>query len=223
MRPAPRSTRRQEASEPPASSTPAHATLTLSQVTSAWESVKKRTKQRSGLLAAYLQHCQVVGVEESPDGAVILIQAANQRHFEQVKSNDRPKDIEWALSTEFAQPCKVRLIPPGQGSNAASYTLGAVVNQPSAYRERAQPEPPAPPAGAARAPEPPASSAPTRLTGAGPLDTYEAPPLARPQGVRENKRVVLSKEELERKVQQDPVVQEVVRTFQAKIKDIQAK
>lgn len=226
---APHSTRRQETSEPRASSAPARATLTLSQVMAAWESVKKRTKQRSGLLAAYLQHCQVVGVEESPDGAVVMIQAANQRHFEQVKSNDRPKDIEWALSTEFSQPCKVRLVPPGQnpsqpsGQNMASYTLGAVANQPSAYRERAQPAPPTPPAGIERVPELADPPEPHLSAEAGPLNAYKSPPLARPQGVRENKRVTLSKEELGRKVQQDPVVQEIVRTFRATIGDIQPK
>lgn len=212
----------------PAASTRHHPTLTLQQVEAAWTNVIKRTHQRSGLLAAFLKHWQIVGVEGTPEGTVILIQAANQRHFDNVRSNDRPKDIEWAFSTEFSQPCKVRLVPPGKqppqlsDSNIASYSFGAVASQTSAYRERTRPAEPlssdTPPAR-----EPPLPSAHHRSTVSDASSSGEASDLARLQGVRENKRIVLSKEELGQKVQKDPVVQEVVRMFGAKIADIQPK
>jgi len=51
----------------------------------------------------------------------------------------------------------------------------------------------------------------------------ESVPLARPREVSENKKVPLSKEELGRKVRDDPVVQEAVRTFGATIGEIHPK
>ncbi len=211
----------QEVREPSAASTRSHAALTLQQVAGAWENVKKRTQQRSGLLAAYLKHWQVVGVEESPAGPVVLIQAANQRHFESIKSNDRSKDIEWAFSTEFGQPCKVRLVLPGQPpSSTSSYSHGSVAARPSAYREPSQST--APPS-ADDAPDSPVSSSNRVSTVSDALEVYTSAPLARPQEVRENKKVVLSREEAQQKVEKDPVVQEIVRMFGATIGDIQPK
>jgi len=51
----------------------------------------------------------------------------------------------------------------------------------------------------------------------------ESVPLARPREVSENKKVPLSKEELGRKVRDDPVVQEAIRTFGATIGEIHPK
>lgn len=204
--------------------------LTLEEVQASWENVKKRAKQKSGLLAAYLQHFQVVSVEEAPEGTAILIQAANQRHFDSIR--DRPKDIEWAFSTEFNRPCKVHLAPPGKGAQRSSYSVNIASSQQSAYRE------PLYQAGQKMAGEDSSDGArpgQDGQSGLSPLstnqvarvpgisDTHEPGPLARTQGVRENKKVVLSKVELGQKAQQNPVVQEVMRTFGATIKDIQPK
>lgn len=200
------------------------ATLTLQQVVAGWEHVIRRTHQRSGLLAAFLKHWQVVGVEDSTEGVVVLLQAANQRHFDNVRANDRPKDIEWALHTEFGQPCKVRLVPPGQppASATLSYTRGAVAEPlPVAHRDRsaltapAPPEKPAPPVQAlAPAPAPP----PVRSGATGATGKRETPPERREE---EQKRALLSREEAQQKARQDPVVQEAARVFGAKIGNIQ--
>jgi DNA polymerase-3 subunit gamma/tau len=212
----------QEVSVPLAASHQPHSVLALQQVVAAWENVKRRAAQRSGLLAAYLKHWQVVDVEESPEGTVICIQAANQRHFENIRANDRTKDVEWALSTEFNQPCKVRLVPPGKlpPSSTSLYSRGTVASQPSAYRESAQttvlpsfadaPDSAVLPSAYA--------SAVSDLPGVGmPED------LARPREVRENKKVILSPEEAQQKAKNDPVVQEVIRMFGATIGDVRPK
>lgn len=92
----------------------AQASLKLERVVSAWRTIVKRTKQRSGLLAAYLPHCQVIGIEGASGETVVLIQTASPRHFAMVKSGDNVKHIEWAISAEFNQPCKVQFVPPDQ-------------------------------------------------------------------------------------------------------------
>jgi DNA polymerase-3 subunit gamma/tau len=210
--PAPPETPAQEAS-PPHSAT--HATLTQQQVMAGWENVIRRTHQRSGLLAAFLKHWRVVGVEDTSEGVVVLLQAANQRHFENVRANDRPKDIEWALHTEFGQPCKVRLVPPGQPPIPLSYTRGAVLDPPpSAHRDRSSELACAATGEQAGVSQPaPALQHVTQVQ-----ETLSCPAALEED---EKKRVQLSQEEAQQKAQQDPVVKEAVRVFGAKIKDVQ--
>ncbi|HEY1354242.1 MAG TPA: DNA polymerase III subunit gamma/tau [Ktedonobacteraceae bacterium] len=206
-------------SETPARETNAtHAPLTQQQVMAGWENVIRRTHQRSGLLAAFLKHWQVVGVEDSSEGVVVLLQAANQRHFENVRANDRPKDIEWALYTEFGQPCKVRLVPPGQPPIPLSYTRGAVLDAPpSAHRDRSA-EPTTATTHAQVRPETPAlADEPQPAVVA--AQEIPSPSAAAPSGAK--KSVQLSLQEAQQKAQQDPVVIEAVRVFGAKIKDVQ--
>ncbi len=90
--------------------------LTVQQVNDAWENVRKRTKQKSksGVTAAFLGHYKVLAIEGTPEQPIVVIQAAKQAYYEYVKTNDRYKDLEWALEMEFSLPCQVRLIPPGQ-------------------------------------------------------------------------------------------------------------
>ncbi len=207
--------------------------LTLRQVARSCESVKSRTRQKSSLLATYIGMCDVVGVEMEDGQTIVVIRAAKTAHSLFIKSENRPKDVEWALELEFERPCKLRVLSPehpyagapAQGS--ASYSRGAVATPPSAHRERVEPvQPPAP-----RADAPPAASsqaAPVRhnstLTDSpGDYKASEKAPLARPQAVRENKKAPLSKEELGKKVQADPVVQEVIKTFGATVGNIKPK
>jgi DNA polymerase-3 subunit gamma/tau len=211
--------------------------LTLQKVVASWENVKKRTMQKSNLLGTYVGMCDVVGIENDDEHIFIVIRAAKPAHFKALKEGDRPKDVEWALSTEFSMPCKVRIIPPDQayaGSRAQNST-GVMTSPPqSAYREpvRQTFEPPAekslempPPAAAPRLPEPlpERTQQESRVSERLPEYDLQAQTLARQQGVRENKKAALSKEELGQKVQQDPVVQEFVKMFRATIADIQPK
>lgn len=190
-----------------------------------WENVIRRTQQKSGLLAAYLKHWQVVGVEDSSEGVVVLLQAANQRHFENVRSNDRPRDIEWALNTEFGQPCKVRLVPPGQAptSSTLSYTRGPASDvASSAHRDRSSPSLSPEVSRPARDQEvsltDTSHSTRTLLTDAGRRETS---PCAETPEVDEKKRALLSREEAQQKAQQDPIVQEAIKVFGARLKDVQ--
>jgi DNA polymerase-3 subunit gamma/tau len=207
-----------------------HTTLTLQQVMARWENVKKRTRQKSNLLGTYIGMCDVLGVEEDGENMVVVIRAAKPAHHNFIRAEDRPKEVEWALSMEFGVACKLRVMAPdqsyvaGTSQGAVSYSLGTLASPPSARRERSQSVPqqtpdeskiPAPPSPPSAPPRASALSDSSRVLGTSPL--------ARPEGVRENKRVALSQEEVQQKAQQDPVVQEVVRIFGAKIKDIQPK
>lgn len=222
----------EEASKPAASAPPAQG-LTLQQVTGSWERVKSRTRQKSSLLATYIGMCDVIGVEAEDAHAVIIIRAAKTAHFKFIKEENRPKEVEWALALEFNQPCKLRVLSPEQPyagtqpQGSASYSLGALASPPSAYRERGETVvPPVPGAESPRSQAPQKPAQQRRSTLAETSEAYHTPqnpPLARPQEVRENKKVALSKEELGRKVREDPIVQEVIKTFGATLGNIEPK
>jgi DNA polymerase-3 subunit gamma/tau len=199
----------------------AHPTLTLQQVAAGWENVIRRTQQKSGLLAAYLKHWQVVGVEDSSEGVVVLLQAANQRHFESVRANDRPRDIEWALNIEFGQPCKVRLVPPGPlpAPSMLSYTRGTAVEVAVPAHRDPTPLPASPPPARLVTPRQAPQATPALSAPAGRAERQTPSPFATEESTQ--KRVHLSQEEAHQKAQQDPVVQEAVKVFGAKIKDVQ--
>lgn len=207
---------------------PSQARLSIPQVQAAWENIKGRTKQKNSLLGTYIGFCDLVNIEEDNERIVIILRASKQNHYTIItKTATFPQDVDWALSTEFNVPCKVRLLAPGhiyaaplmqqQTSQAASAPL-----QPAPEREPfRQASEPAREEHAQRA-----RPAPTRVSEsqiAITPESYGSPPLARPQGVKENKKVALSKEEAQQRVAQDPVVQEALRTFRATIQDVQPK
>jgi DNA polymerase III subunit gamma/tau len=205
--------------------------LTVQQVRNAWENVVKRTRQRSpsGTMAAMLRLYKILDVEGTAEQPVVVIQSEKQAHYKFVKEEDRYKVLEWALSLEFGIPCLVRLIPPGQplpsvpmpdGATYTTSTAPAIAPQQSAYRERPVTSP----------------NPPEEISGAGmqkptsPLDqsAYENSPsdaatLARTNIVRENTSVASHEDTIEQKVRRDPVVQEVVKTFSARIVEVHPK
>ena len=89
--------------------------LTVQEVKNEWENVMKRVKQRkqSATTAAMLRFYDIVGVEGTTEQVVISIQAQKQGYYSYVNDQERYKDLEWALTTEFGQKCRVRLLPPG--------------------------------------------------------------------------------------------------------------
>ena len=211
----------QEATPAPTASQNGTSSLTIQRVIDAWESLRRRTKQKSksGMVAAYLAYYKVVSIEGSADRPVVVIQAEKQTHYQYIKDDNRYKDLEWALEIEFGFPCQVRLMPPGQSlPDAASYSTGAEPSPlPPAYRE------PKPPSSTLRE-EQPGKQEPRQDPPA--VDLYAgaapAPVLARTNMVRENTPVIPG-ETLEQKVHRDPIIQEVMRTFSAKIVDIHPK
>ena len=206
--------------------------LTVRQVSDAWENVRKRTKQKSksGLMAAYLDHFEVVSIEATAEQTIIIIQAAKQVHYTFVKENGRLKDLEWALTMEFGQPCQVRLLAPGQSLSPASVygsvppsenTMQAVVPQQSAYLEPPVSVPPA------VVEQKSADSQMSRSTSY-PVNTVSTgetrvPPVAKNEIVRENINVISSRESIQQQAERDPVVQEVIKTFAARIVDVYPK
>src|SRR5438876_2293582 len=84
--------------------------LTLQQVREAWDNVKKRVRPKNPKTAAMLNSFTVMGVEGTLEETVVVIQAAYELHHKYVQEGDRAKDVDWALSTEFKQKCRVRLL-----------------------------------------------------------------------------------------------------------------
>jgi DNA polymerase III subunit gamma/tau len=165
----------------------------------------------------------VVGVEGTPQEVVVVIQAAYELHHKYVQEGDRAKDVDWALSTEFKQQCRVRLLAPGTTLpsslvfESSSFSLNVAANE-------------APPQ-AARRERPSASSKPAVTGPEGRLDPPQEPHVAGDQTssvakknmVRENTSTGSTLETAKQKASSDPVVQEVIRTFAAKIVDIRLK
>jgi DNA polymerase-3 subunit gamma/tau len=203
--------------------------LTVQQVSDAWENVQKRIKQRSNgaRLSAHLSYFKIVAVEGAVEQPVVAIQAKTSVHHDYLKENDRYKDLEWALTIEFELECRVRLIPPGQPvppapiTDPVSYSTSAapvVAPQQSAFLER--PVSPSYLDQEISDVQKPLSRMNQSL--------YETSPsnedsLADTSSVKENISVAQPRESIEQHVLRDPVVQEVIKTFTARIVDIRAK
>ena len=201
--------------------------LTVQQVNNAWENIRKRTKQKSksGLTAAYLGYYKVIDIEGTAERPIVVIQAAKQVHHDYVKANDRYKDLEWALTIEFETPCVVRLVPPGQPISAVSkpdsmtYSTSAapaIAPQQSPYHE-----PRVPPSSSEEASDIQVQEPLSRLDQSShELGQSDAASLARTTTVKENITVAQPQDTIEQKVRRDPVVQEVMKTFSARIVEI---
>src|SRR6266487_2871291 len=137
------------------------------------------------------------------------------------------KVLEWALTIEFGLECRVRLIPPGQSlplppvSDTVSYSSNAapaIAPQQSAFLER---------------PVSPSYLDEEIWDAQKPLSRmnhslYETSPsaedsLAITGSVKENINAAQPRETIEQNVRLDPVVQEVIKTFTARIVDIRPK
>ncbi|MGZ3622955.1 MAG: hypothetical protein ACXWPG_07620, partial [Ktedonobacteraceae bacterium] len=202
--------------------------LTVQQVKSAWENVTKRTRQKSsGTLAAMLRLFTILDVEGTAEQPVVVIQSEKQAHYKYVKEEERYKILEWALTIEFGLECRVRLIPPGQSvpphqaPDSMSYstsTASAVALQQSAFLER--------PASSSYLDEDiPTAPKPSSRMNQSLYDTnpFDQDSLAKTGSVKENISAVQSRETIEENIRRDPVVQEVIKTFTAKIVDIRPK
>jgi hypothetical protein len=203
-------------------------TLTAQQVRSVWENVIKRTRQKSsGTLAAMLRLYKILDVESTAEQPVVVIQSEKQAHYKYVKEEDRYKVLEWALTIEFGLECRVRLVPPGQSvllppvSDPMSYSTSvapATASQQSAYLER--PVSPIYPAEDIQDAQKPYSTMSQALFESSASD---AASLTRTGVVKENTSVVQPQDTIEQKVRRDPVVQEVIKTFSARIVEVRPK
>src|SRR5438128_4422795 len=118
--------------------------LTVQQVSDAWESVIKRTRQKtSPAMLSMLRSCKIIGIESRTEQTVVVVQFDKEGHYNYLRANDRYKFLEWALATEFQIPCLVRLVPPGQPlstvpiPDSATYSMSAALTiapQQSAHR-----------------------------------------------------------------------------------------
>jgi DNA polymerase-3 subunit gamma/tau len=179
-------------------------------------------------MAAMLrQFYKILDVEGTVEQPVVVIQSEKQAHYKYVKEEDRYKILEWALTTEFGMPCLVRLVPPGQPFSATPIpdsvtysTSAAPVGAPQqpALRER----PVLPPDE-----ETPDARMQKSLSQSNqssyPSDPSDAMPLARMGNMKENITGVGPQDTIEQKVRRDPVVQEVMKTFSARIVEVYPK
>jgi DNA polymerase III subunit gamma/tau len=203
--------------------------LTVQQVRSAWENVQKRVKQRSNgaRLSAHLRYFNIVAIEGSVEQPVVAIQAKTYVHHDYLKENEHFKDLEWAFTIEFGFECHVRLIPPGQSvtpplvSDPVSYSTSAasaIDLQQSAFLER--PVSPSYLDEEISDAQKPQSRMDLSVNESSPSDEDS---LAKSDNLKENISAAQSRETIEQNVRQDPVVQEVIKTFTARIVDIRPK
>jgi DNA polymerase-3 subunit gamma/tau len=206
--------------------------LTVQQVNDAWEKVVKRTRQKtpSGTMAAMLRLYKILDVEGTAEQPIVVIQSEKQAHYKYVKDEDRYKILEWALEMEFSLPCQVRLVPPGQPlpaaprSDSAIYATSAaptIAPQVPAHLERPVTLSPNPPE------EIPGAGMQTPISQLAQPGYEDSPSgaasLARTNIVRENTSVASHEDAIEQKVLRDPVVQEVMKTFSARIVEVHRK
>ncbi len=197
--------------------------LTVQEVRERWETIKARVKQKNKQTSPMLNYFTVVGVEAGEGETVVLIEAANETFFKMLSQSDRAKHVDWALSLEFGQPCRVRLLRTGERP-----TVSAPAAQPKSSGNNGSGQPgttrPTAQLQSAAAPEKqkPASG---RTSGrkdspsAHADSTAQERALARSNVVRENSNTlsaVAAQELLEQKAKSHPVVQEVMRTFTVK-------
>ncbi|HWZ17458.1 MAG TPA: DNA polymerase III subunit gamma/tau [Ktedonobacteraceae bacterium] len=202
--------------------------LTVQQVRSAWEKVIKRTRQKSsGTLAAMLRLYTILDIEGTAEQPVVVIQSEKQAHYKYVKEEERYKILEWALTLEFGLECHVRLIPPGQSvplppvSDPVSYSTNAApanTLQQSAFLER--PVSPSYLGEEILDTQKPSYIMNQSLYETSPIDED---PLAKTGSLKENVNATQPRETIEQHVLRDPVVQEVIKTFTARIVDIRPK
>jgi DNA polymerase-3 subunit gamma/tau len=224
-------------------STESKPSLTLEQVRDAWDNVKKRVRPKNPKTAAMLNSFAVIGVEGTADEIVVVIQAAYELHHKYVQEGERAKDVDWALSTEFKQKCRVRLVAPGAPGQSSpvfesgGFSSNAAVNEtPPMMARRERPAANSRP----RFAEPEAGvefpqDRQERAAAIAPGDTppwEQSSPVVKKNFVRENtttESIQSSQSSLssldiaKQKASGDPVVKEVIKTFQAKIVDIRLK
>jgi len=204
--------------------------LTVQRVSDTWESVIKRTRQKtSPAMLSMLRSCKIIGIESRTEQTVVVVQFDKEGHYNYLKANDRYKFLEWALTTEFQIPCLVRLVPPGQLlstvpiPDSVTYSTSAaptIASQQSAHRgPSVLPSYPDQDTSDVGTPGPLSESNQSSHE-ASPTDTAT---LARTGSMEENFSVVQPQDTIEQKVRSDPVVQEVMKTFSARIVDVRPK
>ncbi len=206
--------------------------LTLAEVRNGWERVKKRVKGRNSTgpkTTAILNDYAVVAIEEAVENIVVVVQAVHDLHYKYLLGSTYCEDVEWALSTEFNQKCRLRLLPPGQTLStgipvvpfaSSQSSTAPVAPQRPAHRERPATKQPPPPQnvanganGVQQTSQHPVQEFATPLPTEVPSSEVERP-LARKNVVRENStNVVLAKSaqpvEAERSGQSLPSLEEI--------------
>jgi hypothetical protein len=221
---------KKETQSVPSSTGGGKPSLTMQQVSDAWSRVTKRTRHKNASTGAMLERCTIISVESADELVVVVIQTSSEALYKNMQQGNRTQHIEWALSLEFDQECRARLVPPGRSLStspvfdpvsSSATTMQTVAPQQSAYLE---PPVSAPPAQVeqistdARTQEPPSAPVNTVHT-----NEDSVSPVAKNGIVRENTSILSSRETIQQQAERDPVVKEVIRTFTARIVDVYPK
>jgi DNA polymerase-3 subunit gamma/tau len=221
---------KKETQSVPSSTGGGKPSLTVQQVSDEWSRVTKRTRHKNASTGAMLERCTIISVESADELVVVVIQTSSEALYKNMQQGNRTQHIEWALSLEFDQKCRVRLVPPGRSLStspvfdpvsSSATTMQTVAPQQSAYLE---PPVSAPPAEVeqistdARTQKPPVAPVNAVHT-----NENSVPPVAKNGIVRENTSILSSRETIQQQAERDPVVKEVIRTFTARIVDVYPK
>ncbi len=90
-------------------------TLTIEEVNQHWEYIKRRCKSRKGgvEIAAYLKGYTIAGVEGTKELPVVVLRSKQMFFYNKLVENTKfLEGVEWAITTELKQECKVRLLAP---------------------------------------------------------------------------------------------------------------
>lgn len=198
-----------EAASSPASVQPG---LTLEMAISQWGMVKKVCRTRTTKLAALLNNVVPVAVT-GPDGCELVLEVEYDFHYERLLEPESRRVVEWALKEIHQVPCRARFLLKGSPIPVS----GPASGQPGAARSAARAAPSRmglPP----DAPIHPVSNAMPIRRAANDLTSQNGRGAsAQPGHARAAPASGPPVNSLEAQVRQDPVVEEIIKTYGAKL------
>jgi hypothetical protein len=193
--------------------------LTLNDVQSQWEMIKKACKTKTPKLAALLNNAPPVAVNVGAESCEVVFRVEFDFHYKKLLEPENRSVVDWALREILQLPCRSRFlqkdepIPPSTSMPPVSHAQLPAPHQPPAAPSRsAMPgaalENPAGLMDRARSAEEP-STAPAAQNG------HSAAHLLRLASASQPPAPPASS--LETSVQRDPVIKEIMKTYGAKL------
>ncbi len=205
--------------------------LTLEVVAREWEMVKKACKTKTPKLAALLNGAHPVAVTGA-DGCDVVFQVEYNFHYKKLLEPENRGVIDWALKEILQVPCRCRFLQKDEPIPASTAAVSSPPASSSGARRAHSPEPraasaaPRPAAPQAALPSPASDEAPS-LAPNGPTpdarlsdarrsqNGYGAPGIAQAAGG--GQPPLEPADPLEAKVRQDVVIDEIIKTYGARL------
>jgi hypothetical protein len=197
---------------------------------SQWEMIKKACKTKTNKLAALLNDAHPVAVTNT-DGCEVFIQVEFDFHYKRLLEPESRGVVEWALREILQVPCSCRFLQKDEPIPVSVTVAPALPSIQSDKGRAAGPQEPGAASEADRQAESVQPAAPTRLSdapanGAAPAGrSSDALPsqngygvsAAPPRRASPAQASAPPANPLEAKVRQDPVVEEIIKTYGAKL------